>query len=86
LGLAGLRKSLGLVAGHLLRGQTNFLRMIWKFNQVYNAQRQYGDHFRPVKYEMKPPPKRKATFTASTLYVHADQRSPKREPVLESQR
>ncbi|MGH7168621.1 MAG: hypothetical protein ACREII_08825 [Nitrospiraceae bacterium] len=25
-----------VVAGHLLRGQMTFLKMLWKFNSVYN--------------------------------------------------
>jgi magnesium-protoporphyrin IX monomethyl ester (oxidative) cyclase len=39
----------------LARGQTNFVRMLWKFNSVYNAKRQVADHERPVKYEMRLP-------------------------------
>src|SRR6202012_3275734 len=40
LGMAALAKTSGIVARQLLRGQTNFARMIWKFNTVYNAGRQ----------------------------------------------
>src|SRR2546422_953241 len=50
LGFAGLQKTLGIAAGHLLHGQTNFLRMLWKFKQVYNWKRQHGDHLKPVRY------------------------------------
>jgi len=75
LGLAALRK-VSIHAGKLLlRGQTNFVKMLWKFNQVYNAERQCADHQRPVRYEMKPPVwsngKRPG---AAQLYIHrADQ-------------
>jgi len=76
LGIAALSKTLGIVARQLLQGQTNFVKMIWKFNQVYNADRQYGDHLREVEYQLPPPgehpvavPDRKA------LYVHAPSRS-----------
>lgn len=55
LGLTALRN----VGRHSLRlllsGQTNFLRMLWKFNSVYNPKRQLADHNRPVKYEMRLP-------------------------------
>lgn len=46
---------LGIVSGQLLRGQTNFLRMLFKFSKVYNAARQFADHQRPVQYAMRPP-------------------------------
>src|SRR2546427_174769 len=55
LGGAAVRQTASLALGLLLRGQTNFLRSIWKFSRVYNAERQYGDHQRPVTYAMRPP-------------------------------
>jgi hopanoid C-3 methylase len=71
LGIAALAKTTGIVARQLLRGQTNFARMIWKFDQVYNADRQYADHLNEVRYQLPPPaepvaapPDRKG------LYVH----------------
>ena len=42
LGFAAIRKTLGISAGLLLHGQTNFLRMIWKFNSVFNPALQTG--------------------------------------------
>lgn len=55
----------------LLQGQTNFLRMLWKFRQVYNPQRQYADHFREVPYTLSPPHNHGiAKPTPATLYVH----------------
>jgi hypothetical protein len=29
--------------------------MLWKFNSVYNAERQYSEHFREARYLMRPP-------------------------------
>jgi len=55
LGLKALRGAAGIVAGHLMRGQTNFVRSLFKWNSVYHPDRQSGDHARPVKYSMKPP-------------------------------
>ncbi len=54
------------------RGQTNFLRMLWRFGSVYNAERQYADHHRPVAYEMAPPRALDGRRPgAADLYVHA---------------
>ena len=36
LGVAAVRQTLGIAGKLLLHGQTNFLRMIWKFNSVFN--------------------------------------------------
>ena len=54
LGVAALAKTSGIVARQLLRGQTNFARMIWKFDKVYNADRQYSDHLRQARYLLPP--------------------------------
>ena len=54
----------------LARGQTNFLKMLFKFNQVYDPALQLADHARPVTYEISPPPPHGAV-DARALYVHA---------------
>ena len=60
-----------MVLGHLWHGQTNFLRMLWKFHRVYNPERQYADHFRDGPYTLSPPPGQAVTtLKASDLYVH----------------
>ena len=33
-----------ILAGNLARGQTNTLKMLWKFNSVYDPQLQLADH------------------------------------------
>ena len=71
LGFAALRKTATSALGLLLRGQTNFLQMLWKFSRIYNPERQYADHFREVKYLMQPPrPLATAKPTPAQLYVH----------------
>jgi hypothetical protein len=60
----------GLVIRKLLRGQTNFLRMLWKFNSVYNPELQLADHRQPVKYEINLPPPSVATVQHRRLYIH----------------
>lgn len=39
-----------ILARQLLRGQTNFLKMLFRFNRVYDAKRLYSDHLRPAPY------------------------------------
>jgi len=71
LGFSALRKTAGLVAGKLLHGQMNFLKMLWKFNSVYNPELQLADHQRPVKYEMNLPTHQKqADIDRKSLYIH----------------
>lgn len=68
----GLRTGLGtarVLAGNLARGQTNFLRMLWRFNHVYNPQRQLADHARPVAYEL-PLPQHLDVSNRGQLYIH----------------
>ena len=60
-------------AGHLLRGQTNFVRSMWKFNSVYNAKRQVADHQRPVAYQIRTPPAAGPEVNANELYVYPPQ-------------
>lgn len=69
LGFAALRSSAGIAAARLARGQTNFVRMLWKFNSVYNAALQIADHAREVRYELPLPPVGGAVDKRS-LYIH----------------
>lgn len=55
LGWRALKDTAIIAAKHLASGQTNFVKMLWKFNSVYNPERQLSDHRRPVKYEMRLP-------------------------------
>jgi hypothetical protein len=71
MGWAAARDTLKILGGHLLRGQTNFLRSLWKFNSVFNPELQLADHRQPVKYQMAlPPPPTEHKIEAKTLYVH----------------
>ena len=42
LGWSALRDCARIVVRQLLRGQTNFIRMLWKFNSVYNPEAPTG--------------------------------------------
>src|SRR5437660_8487866 len=55
LGVAALRDVAAIALRLALRGQTNFLRSLWKFRRVYNVERQWSDHQQPVMYAMRPP-------------------------------
>jgi hopanoid C-3 methylase len=70
LGWEALKGTVKIAAGHLLRGQTNFVKMLWKFNGVYDPRLQLADHARPVRYEMALPPDREERANAKLLYVH----------------
>ena len=59
-----------LLAGQLMHGQTNFLRMLFKFKQVYNPKRQFADHEKPVRYAMKRPEDYKKKMKPVDLLIH----------------
>ena len=71
LGWSALRKYGVPAVQALARGQTNYVKMLWKFGSVYNAERQHRDHFEPVRYEIRPP---RLLATAkpgkNDLYIH----------------
>jgi hypothetical protein len=71
LGFAALRDTFFIAAKLLAQGRTNFVRMLWKFKQVYNPQRQYADHQHPVRYEMSLPQSVLAKhLDRKSLYIH----------------
>ena len=73
LGLSALSQVAGIAGRLALRGQTNFLRMLWRFNRVYNGTRQYADHQRDVRYELPRPhctPGRQEPGRTD-LYIHS---------------
>lgn len=72
LGFEAIRQTATIAARLLLRGQTNFLRMLWQFRRVYNPDRQYADHSKPVVYAMRPPVGPGAPRPrARDLYIHS---------------
>ncbi len=72
LGWTALKSTARIAAGHLWRGQTNFVKMLWKFNSVYNPKLQLADHARPVAYRMPMPPAPQAV-SPELLYIHRAQ-------------
>src|SRR5271157_700826 len=75
-----LRKHLGwsqlweaghLVAGMLLRGQTNFVKSLFKLNSVYRPDLLLADHQAPVDYEIPlPRPSAAGQSPGRALYIH----------------
>ena len=71
LGFAAISSVAWLATSLLLRGQTNFIRMIWNFNKVYNPQRQFADHHKTVRYSMTPPETKTILLPEREhLYIH----------------
>jgi hopanoid C-3 methylase len=71
LGITALRNTASVAAGLALRGQTNFIKMLWRFSSVYNVKRQFADHSRPITYAMRPPAAPSTKPRARDLYIHA---------------
>ena len=69
LGVRTAFGSLRVLGANLAHRQTNFARMLWRFNKVYNADRQYGDHQRPVRYQLPLPGPRPGN--RRQLYIHS---------------
>jgi hopanoid C-3 methylase len=59
-----------ILAGQLARGQTNFLKMLFRFSKAYNVDRFYADHFKEVKYSMRRPSEYKQKMKPQDLLVH----------------
>ena len=69
LGWGVLREVTPTLARQLLRGQTNFAKMLWKFNGVYDPKRLLADHRREARYAL---PQRiiRAKVATADLYIH----------------
>ena len=70
LGWAALKGAAGLAVKRLAHGQTNFVKMLWKFASVYNPDRQAADHDQPVTYAMRPPGEDHRRPKQETLFIH----------------
>jgi len=71
LGWSALRGAAGEATRLVLRGQTNFVRMLWRFNSVFDPRLQLADHAQEVRYAMSPPPvATQQRPDAKSLYVH----------------
>jgi hopanoid C-3 methylase len=66
--IAGAAK---LAGGLLMRGQTNFVKSMFKMNSVYRPELLMADHAKPVDYQIPLQPVREEKATGRSLYVHA---------------
>ena len=74
MGWGALRGALGISARLLMQGQTNFVRMLWKFDSVFDPRLQLADHAREPRYRMTPPPGGvQGRLDPKSLYVHGPQ-------------
>jgi hypothetical protein len=71
LGWSAVRNAARIAIGHLAQGQTNFIKMMWKFDRVYNPELQLFDHRQPVTYEMALPPEPELKPDPSKLFIHS---------------
>jgi magnesium-protoporphyrin IX monomethyl ester (oxidative) cyclase len=71
MGVRAMRTYAPILASRLAHRQTNFLRMIWRFNKVYSPELLMADHRRPVAYEMTLPPGHGVVPERRALYVHS---------------
>ncbi len=53
-----------------MRGQTNTLKMLWKFTSVYDPKLQLRDHQQPVEFELTPPPPVMSVIDPKSIYIH----------------
>ncbi|MBV9117188.1 MAG: hopanoid C-3 methylase HpnR [Acetobacteraceae bacterium] len=70
LGLRTLFEAAPVFARLLARGQTNFIRSMFAFRKVYNADALFTDHAKPVAYELPEPEPPRAVRDRAELYVH----------------
>jgi hopanoid C-3 methylase len=71
-----------ILAGQLARGQTNFLRMLFKFSRAYNVDRFYADHFKPTEYSMRPPSAYGKKVQPQDLLVHVGIAAPQKRELV----
>jgi hopanoid C-3 methylase len=61
----------GVIAGQLMRGQTNFVRSLFLLNRVFRPELLLADHALPVAYQMPlPRPATTGASPARALYIH----------------
>jgi hopanoid C-3 methylase HpnR len=67
-----LHKMTNIAIEHLARGQTNFLRSVFKLNSVYDPKLLMADHTRPVTYEIPAQPQHRDSpaHLRRELYIH----------------
>jgi len=70
MGWQALKETFGLAAKMVAQNRQNFVRMLWKFNSVYNLDKLVAEHSKPVKYQIALPEFQADKVKAKELYVH----------------
>jgi hopanoid C-3 methylase HpnR len=71
MGFGALKDTALIAVKRLLEGQTNFVKMLWKFSSVYDPKLQLADHAQPVRYAMRPRENHGETkVDRRSLYIH----------------
>jgi hopanoid C-3 methylase HpnR len=70
LGWKALKAAAKTATSHLLKGQTNFVKMLWKFDSTQNPKLLIADHQQPVQYEITLPPSPTQKVDREAMYIH----------------
>lgn len=70
MGIEALKDTAHIVVDRLKHGQTNFAKMLWKFNSVFNPKLQLADHQRPARYLMPDQPTAVKSLDPKDLYIY----------------
>ncbi len=69
MGWQALWNCASIAAGHLMRGQTNFVKTLWRFGGQYNVQKLLRDHEEETLYAIALPARKAEKVDARELYV-----------------
>jgi radical SAM superfamily enzyme YgiQ (UPF0313 family) len=69
MGWRALRDCTSIAAGHLMRGQTNFVRSLFKFGSQYDVQKLLADHREETRYPIALPVRKAEKVNARDLYI-----------------
>src|SRR5271169_4409745 len=71
LGWRRVMNTAGVIAGQLMRGQTNFVRSLFLLDRVFRPELLLADHALPVTYQMPlPRPATTGELPGRALYIH----------------
>jgi len=69
LGWRRVMNTAGVIAGHLMHGQTNFVTSLFHLDRVFRPEYLLADHALPVEYQM-PRPAAAGQSPGRALYIH----------------
>ena len=69
MGWRALKDCAAIAAGHLMHGQTNFIKSLWKFGSQYDVQKLMKDHREESRYPIALPERKAEKVNARDLYI-----------------